>query len=174
MQFLSASTDAQTEKRREVISGLLAQTLDAERLDENLWALIVTRVFGQQGPAIAWLQEDDLRLLGGLDASMCLARTILPDWRTRLICRPGERPIAYCDRWGFWLGPSVAADEPLAICAALLRAVLAVTQSRSRRRRLIPLTWWMGIVGATPHRLGLGILRRPRPWPLITASRTSA
>ena len=174
MQFLSVSTDAQTEKRREVISGLLAQTLDAQRLDEELWALIVTRVFGQPGPAISWLQEDDLRLLGGLDASMCLARTILPDWQIRLICRPGQRPIAYCDRWGFWLGPSVASDEPLAICAALLRAVLVVTQSRSRRRRLNPLTWRMGIVGATPRRLGLGILRRPWPWPLVAASRTSA
>ena len=64
-------TKAQLDRRCEVISGLLARALDAQRLDDDLWALIVTRVFGQPAAANAWLREDDLRLLGGLDSSNC-------------------------------------------------------------------------------------------------------
>jgi len=136
MQLHSSSIYSQAEMRCEVLPGLIARTLEAQRLDEELWALIVTRLFGQPSPCIAWLQEDELRMLGDLDASLCLARTILPTWCVRLISHPGKRPIAYCERRGWWLGPSSAADEALAVCAALLRAVLAVARFESRPRAL--------------------------------------
>jgi hypothetical protein len=163
MRPSEVSADAQLERRLETISGLLARTLDAHRLDDELWALIVTRVFGQAAPANAWLREDDLRLLGGLDSSMCLARTVLPGWRLRLICRPGERAVAYCDRWGCWPGPSMAADAPLAVCAALLRAVLAEARHTSKRRDRTSFSHWLGIAWASPRVLTEKILQHARP-----------
>lgn len=72
MRLAEALADDQIQRRIEILSGLLARTLDAHQLDDELWALIVTRVFGHAAPANAWLREDDLRLLGSLDSSMCL------------------------------------------------------------------------------------------------------
>lgn len=155
-------TKAQLDRRCEVISGLLARALDAQRLDDDLWALIVTRVFGQPAAANAWLREDDLRLLGGLDSSICLARAVLPNWRLRILCRPGVRPVAYCDRWGCWPGPSTAADEPLAVCAALLRALLAEARHTSRWHDRTSSTHWLAVAWAIPRALGDKIQRRSR------------
>lgn len=162
MQLPEHSADAQLKRRLEVVSGLLPRILHAQQLDDELWALIVTRVFGHPAPANAWLQGDDLRLLGSLDSSMCLARTVLPSWRLRLICRPGEHPVAYCDRWGCWPGPSTAADEPLAICAALIRAVLAEARQVSRYRSSMAFTRWLGVAWASPRVLGDKTSQRPR------------
>lgn len=162
MRLAKALADDQIERRVEILSGLLARILDADRLDDELWALIVTRVFGHTAPANAWLQEDELRLLGGLDSSICLARTVLPDWRLRLICRPGGRPVAYCDRWGCWPGPSTAADEPLAVCAALLRAVLVEARHTLRRRQRGSVVRWLGVARTGPQVLGEKLLGRTR------------
>src|SRR4051794_493899 len=97
--------------RAEVIADLLSQARGADRLDEHLWAHIVTRVFGQPEPALAWLHEDEIRLLGGLDASLCLARAMLPGWRIRLRTEAGRRPEACCDRPGYRPGYVNGADE---------------------------------------------------------------
>lgn len=162
MRLAEALADDQIQRRIEILSGLLTRTLDAHRLDDELWASIVTRVFGHAAPANAWLREEDLRLLGSLDSSMCLARTVLPNWRLRLICRPKGRPVAYCDRWGCWLGPSTAEDEPLAVCAALLRAVLAEARHTLRRRERASVVHWLGVARTGPRVLGEKIYRRMR------------
>lgn len=120
-------------RQAQVIADVLSQTIAAERLDEHLWAHIVTRVFGEKEAVLAWLREDELRLVGGLDASLCLARTILPGWRIRLETGHGQLPKACCDRPDYRLGHVEAADESLAVCAALLGAMLAIAEKNTCR-----------------------------------------
>lgn len=124
-------------ERAQIINDLLSQTLAADCLDERLWALIVTRSFGHPEPVRAWLRHDEARLLGSLEASMCLARTILPGWRIRLHSGARQRPKACCDRTGCRLGFVYGSDESLAVCAALLKAVLATSQRSSTRGQMV-------------------------------------
>lgn len=123
----------QMSTRARTIEDLLARTLGADRLDEHLWAHVVTRVFEQPELVHAWLHEDEMRLLGGLDASLCLAKTVLPGWRLRLRIGTGQRPEACCDRPGYRLGFIAGADEPLAVCAALSNALLATYEKSPGR-----------------------------------------
>lgn len=123
----------QMNARARTIEDLLAQTLVADRLDEHLWAHIVTRVLEQPESVHDWLREDEMRLLGGLDATFCLAKTVLPGWRLRLRAGTGERPEACCDRPGYRLGFMAGADEPLAVCAALSNAILATLEKSPGR-----------------------------------------
>jgi hypothetical protein len=122
----------------QIIADAPSRTLAVRRLDELLWAHIVTRSFGEQQAVLAWLREDEVRLLGGLDASLCLARTILPGWRIRLQVEAGQPPKACCDRPGYRLAYVEGADESLAVCAALLGALLAVAQRSATRVPLKP------------------------------------
>lgn len=124
-------------QRAQTFRDLLSRTMAADRLDEQLWALVVTRAFGKPEAVRAWLRNDESRLLGGLDASLSLATTILPSWRIRLHSRAGLRPQTCCDRRGYPLGFVDGADPSLAKCAARLRALLAAFQQASSRGQLM-------------------------------------
>ncbi|AWI91984.1 hypothetical protein C0214_27280 (plasmid) [Methylobacterium sp. DM1] len=161
------------EDRHRIISELLTRTAAAEQLDEDLWAMIVTRSFGHPDPAIRWLEEDELRLLGGLDACLALIRANLPGWRVRLVCNGKARPRASCDRWGHWPGPSEGATEGLALCAALLRGLLSEVEASlgstapAQRRTT-------ALMRSLRHYGRAGSWKLFRPWPLITGGRGTA
>lgn len=161
------------EDRHKVISELLTRTAAAGQLDEDLWAMIVTRSFGHPAAAIQWLKEDELRLLGGLDACLALIRANLPGWRVRLVCRDKARPRASCDRWGHWPGPSEGATEGLALCTALLRGLLSEVEA-SLESTAPAQRWTTALTRSLRHYGRAGPWKLFRPWPLIAGGKGAA
>lgn len=161
------------EDRHRVISELLSRTAAAEQLDEHLWAMIVTRSFGDPDPAIQWLQEDELRLLGGLDACLALIGAILPGWRVRLVCSDKARPRASCDRWGHWPGPSEGTTAGLALCTALLRGLLSEVEA-SLESTAPAQGWTAALARSLRQYARAGSWKLFRPSPLIAKGRGAA
>lgn len=90
---------------------------------------VTAALFGPDWTLADWGPVRDA-LNGSVDAALALAEKVLPGWQCSMIDRWGEKDLAYASlRKLGEPGPfnSDAATIPLALCAAILRALIART-----------------------------------------------